>query len=58
MDWQQIVSLIVVAATAVLLARYEITRRQRAKLGGCVRDCCGATSETLEILQQKELASK
>ncbi len=58
MDWQQIVSLIVVAATAVLLARYAIRRRQRAKVSGCVHDCCGATSETLDILQQKELVSK
>ncbi len=58
MDWQQIVSLIVVAATAVLLTRYAIRRRQRAKVRGCVHNCCSATSETLEILEQKELVSK
>ena len=42
MDWQQIISLGIVALSAVLLVRTEIQKRKRARLTGCGHDCgCG-----------------
>lgn len=47
MDWQQPVSLAVVALTGVLFVRYEIRSRRRAKSRACGADCgCGAPGLT------------
>ena len=47
MDWQQPVSLAVVALTGVLFVRYEIRSRRRAKSRACGADCgCGAPELT------------
>ena len=53
MDWQQIVSLIVVAATAVLLVRHEMKKRQQTKLRPCARHCGCSSSETPEKLKEE-----
>jgi hypothetical protein len=53
MDWQQILSLIVVAATAVLLVRNEMRKRHRANQGICGRDCGCSSSETLEKFKKE-----
>jgi hypothetical protein len=48
-DWQQIVSLGIVALSAVLLVRSEIEKRKRAKLTGCGHDCgCGESAPVSE----------
>jgi hypothetical protein len=45
MDWQQIISLGIVALSSVLLVRSEIQKRKRAKLTGCGHDCgCGESA--------------
>jgi len=45
MDWQQIVSLVIVALTFVLLLRSQIRKRKRAKNSACGGDCgCSSTS--------------
>jgi hypothetical protein len=45
MDWQQTISLVIVALSAVLLVRGEIQKRKRAKLTGCGHDCgCGESA--------------
>jgi hypothetical protein len=50
MDWQQITSLAIVAASAFLLVRREVKKRQRAKLRACGNDC-GCTSDVLERIK-------
>jgi hypothetical protein len=50
MDWQQLTSLAIVGATAFLLVRHEVKKRQRAKLRACGNDC-GCTSEVLERIR-------
>jgi len=47
MDWQQIVSLAIVALTAVLLVRSQIRARRRS-----TPDCCGECGK-LESLARK-----
>ncbi|GEM_PF-3280795 len=49
-DWQQITSLIIVAVTAFLLVRYEVKKRQQAKLRACGHDC-GCSSDVLEKIK-------
>ena len=44
MDWQQIVSLLVVGTTAILMARGSVRRRKRA-LAGC-GGSCGCAGKT------------
>ncbi|MBI5216690.1 MAG: hypothetical protein HY960_13135 [Ignavibacteriae bacterium] len=44
MDWQQLLSLLIVGVSAVLLVRHELRRRKRAKLSACGHDCgCSVT---------------
>ena len=50
MDWQQAASLAVVAATAFLLIRHEITKRRRSKLRACGHGC-GCSSDVLERIK-------
>ncbi len=47
MNWQQIVSLMIVAATAALLIRSGIRKQKRALAGGCsgTCDCTPASHE-------------
>ncbi len=49
MDWQQIISLFIVAVAFVLLVRYEIQKRKRMKLRACGGDCCSS----VKILEEK-----
>jgi hypothetical protein len=49
MDWQQLISLCIVAGAVVFLAREEVRRRRRAKLTGCEGDC-GCSSSRIEKL--------
>ncbi len=53
MDWQQAVSLIVVAVTAVLLGRSEIRRRRRARNTPCGVDCGCSVHPSLTTHEQK-----
>ncbi len=47
MNWQEIVSLAIVALTAVLLIRSQIAKRKRAKNSSCGGDCgCSSSSTT------------
>lgn len=62
MDWQQIVSLIIVAAALVLLIRGKIEKQRKAKLRACGHDCgCEARSpvkaqmEALRLSGNKKL---
>lgn len=50
MDWQQIVSLVIVAVTFVLLFRSEVRRRRRARMRACGHDC-GCSSRILEQIK-------
>jgi hypothetical protein len=43
-DWQQIVSLGIVALSVTLLVRNQIQKRKRAQLGSCDSDCGCASS--------------
>jgi hypothetical protein len=47
MDWQQVTSLLIVAATTMLLVRSEWRRRRRARLRACGGEC-GCSSSILE----------
>lgn len=51
-DWQQILSLLIVALTAFLLVRSEVKKRQRAKLRACGHDC-GCSSDVLERIKDE-----
>jgi hypothetical protein len=47
-DWQQIISLGIVALSASLLVRNEIQKKKRAKLAGCGHDCGCEGSASVE----------
>jgi hypothetical protein len=40
MDWQQVVSLIIVVATTGLLIRYEVRRKRKKNFGACTGCRC------------------
>jgi len=46
MGWQEILTLAIVAFTAVLLVRSEILRRQSGKGGSCGNCNCGVAGKT------------
>ena len=48
MDLQQILSLGIVALSAVLLVRSEIQKRKRARLTGCAQECGCKESAAVE----------
>jgi hypothetical protein len=39
MDWQQLLSLLIVGVSTALLVRHEVRRRKRSKLNECGHDC-------------------
>ncbi len=55
MDWQQAVSLLIVALTAVLLARFYIRKRKRAALGICEDDCGCSVNELVKSIPEDRL---
>ncbi|MBM2839958.1 MAG: hypothetical protein HW412_486 [Bacteroidetes bacterium] len=55
MDWQQVASLSIVAVTAILLVRHEVTRRRRAKVRACGGDCECSSSTAVERLKSQVL---
>lgn len=55
MDWQQLASFSIVAATAALLIRHERRRRQRANARPCGSDCGCSSSPSVGELKAHTL---
>ncbi|MDH3251171.1 MAG: hypothetical protein OEM41_00185 [Ignavibacteria bacterium] len=54
MDWQQFLSLIIVAVTGLLLARAEVRKRRRARRTGCMGECGCASAAGVRTKLTKE----
>lgn len=55
MDWQQIISLVVVALTALLLLRSFVRKRKQAALGICAEDCGCSVNELVKTIPEDRL---
>lgn len=52
MDWQQLISLVIVVLTLALLILYEVRKHQKATLRACGHDC-DCSSEVLERITKE-----
>ena len=55
MDWQQIISLAIVALTGILLVRSFVRKRKRAALGVCEEDCGCSVNELVKNIPDDRL---
>ena len=55
MDWQQIISLFVVALTTLLLLRLFVRKNKQAALGICAQDCGCSVNELVKTIPEDRL---
>lgn len=55
MDWQQIISLVVVALAALLLLRSFVRKRKQAALGICAEGCGCSVNELVKTIPEDRL---
>jgi hypothetical protein len=53
LDWQQIVTLVIVGVSAALLVKQQVRSRRHAKMRACGSDCgCSSSSKLKDIKEQ------